>query len=239
MFVDFNRSYSFFSSNLISPSEPETAHQEDKYALSFLLNPEDSSRVVEEKTESTQDFSKSSWSEQEISLLRTAVKIHGTGNWRHISNCIKRPQTECKATWERSFDPDRIGRFWAGNEDDVLRRLVNIYGEKAWVKVALLMPGRTNRQCKIRWRMLQSNAFKAIQHWSPDEDKILLRNQSYLSWAEIAGLIPGRTAKQCEKRFEFLDSGGRGATLRKNSFKKQGWISVYEPQKKQGSFINP
>jgi hypothetical protein len=85
------------------------------------------------------------------------------------------------------------------------------YGKKfvtSWVAVAALVPGRTERQCKNRWRnRLVSNIDPTTARagkWTADEDKALkdgVRAHGGKNWKAITALVPGRTQSQCHSRW--------------------------------------
>lgn len=98
-------------------------------------------------------------------------------------------------------------RVWTSEEDDKLRELVKVYGDKRgktgnWDQISAHLAGRTNKDCRKRWfHSLDPNLKRG--KWTKAEDEILLRAFETHGgvWHQIAKLIPGRTDDQCSKRY--------------------------------------
>lgn len=198
MFVDVNGNHvNFFSSNA-SCSDSVIQPVEDKCSISFLLNNDTVPPVVEERDRQiTLSSYKSSWSEAEMHLLKEAVGRYGINKWKWVAAFTGKHHMQCKVEWEKSVNPDCTSGFWSQSEDDRLKELVRIHGEREWVTVALSMPGRTNAHCRNRWKILKSKQLKGTDNhsWLLSEDKMLenvLKNESIRDWKEIAQLISGK-----------------------------------------------
>ena len=79
-------------------------------------------------------------------------------------------------------------------EDRALMNYVMIYGNNNWVQIAMLMNGRTQKQCRERWTgHLCPSVNKGP--WTLEEDIILAQKHSEIGnkWAKIAQFLPGRT----------------------------------------------
>ncbi|KAJ1721752.1 hypothetical protein LPJ53_003763 [Coemansia erecta] len=106
-----------------------------------------------------------------------------------------------------TFPKSRAG--WTPEEDKLLRLGVGIYGPntESWPRIAMLVPGRTNKSCRKRWfHSLDPALHKGP--WSAEEDSLLRQrvNQYPSQWSRVAEGIPGRTDDQCAKRWrESLD----------------------------------
>ncbi|KAL1739295.1 hypothetical protein HDZ31DRAFT_85949 [Schizophyllum fasciatum] len=100
------------------------------------------------------------------------------------------------------------GRPWTAEEDAQLRAAVALHGENDnWKTVAEMVPGRTNKACRKRWRHSLSPGVKKSA-WTPEEDKLLLElhEKHGDKWSVIAREIEGRTDDACSKRYrEALD----------------------------------
>ncbi|KAL4069412.1 hypothetical protein J3A83DRAFT_3553486 [Scleroderma citrinum] len=101
-----------------------------------------------------------------------------------------------------------VGRPWTAQEDELLVRAVAEHGENDnWKRVAMCIPGRTNKACRKRWLHSLSPDVKKTA-WTPEEDRRLLELYALHAgkWAAIAKQIPGRTDDACSKRYrEALD----------------------------------
>jgi hypothetical protein len=85
--------------------------------------------------------------------------------------------------------------------------VVRAHGAKNWFLIAALVPGRTKRQCNLRWRnaldpSIDPTTARTGKNWTADEDRKLkgaISTHGGKNWAVISGLVPGRTKVQCRK----------------------------------------
>jgi hypothetical protein len=77
-----------------------------------------------------------------------------------------------------------------------------------WGAIATLVPGRTEKQCRNRWKdtLYHSISLTAGRtgSWTEDEDlklKYSVQIHGGKNWAAIAALVPSRTQKQCNRRW--------------------------------------
>lgn len=88
-------------------------------------------------------------------------------------------------------------------EDRRLHVLVEKYGTSNWRQIAAEMNGRTNRQCRERWKYYL--AFPTNQDmWSPEEDELLIAKvQEYgKKWSKIASFFVSRTDINLKNRYK-------------------------------------
>ncbi|PVU94822.1 hypothetical protein BB561_002246 [Smittium simulii] len=103
----------------------------------------------------------------------------------------------------------KIRAMWNSSEDHLLTLGVSLYGAntESWPKIAVLVPGRTNKACRKRWfHSLDPTLHKGS--WSVEEDNLLRLwvSKHPGQWSKIAKRIQGRTDDQCAKRWrESLD----------------------------------
>ncbi|KAG8880706.1 hypothetical protein FRB97_000582 [Tulasnella sp. 331] len=149
------------------------------------------------------------WTKEEDNALLEAVKIHGTGSWNTSPQCQNR--------YTRSLGPSIRRGAWTEEEDELLTRSVqevesslaslgnaNAVNNKKWKKVAALVPGRTNSQCRERWvNYLDPSISK--DDWTAEEDKMLVSlKESGSKWVEVAAALDGRTDYQCMTRYKHI-----------------------------------
>ena len=94
---------------------------------------------------------------------------------------------------------------WTSEEDDMLRKSVEIHGTKNWTAIATLVPGRNPKQCRERWTaQLDPNLTKG--NWNIEEDMVLLNVQKTHgnSWAKISTFLPGRSPSAVKNRYNWL-----------------------------------
>lgn len=102
---------------------------------------------------------------------------------------------------------DRQPRRWSSAEDQILRAQVETQqaegGSKDWCRVALALPGRTNKDCRKRWHNSVTEGLRKGQ-WSRSEDQLLTDGvHRYGSrWTKVATCVGSRSADQCAKRWQ-------------------------------------
>ncbi|KAI3873387.1 hypothetical protein MKX03_012144 [Papaver bracteatum] len=92
---------------------------------------------------------------------------------------------------------------WTAEEDDYLRKWVQVYKGKHWKKIASGLHNRTDVQCLHRWqKVLNPEVNKGP--WSQEEDRKLIElvsKSESIKWSVVAKSIPGRIGKQCRERW--------------------------------------
>jgi hypothetical protein len=157
---------------------------------------------------------KGEWSEDEDSKLKDAVQTHGDKDWGEISMLVPgRTRKQCCNRWNDVLDPSSGGANgrkgkWSAVEDSKLKHAVQTQGDKDWVAISLLVPGRTNIQCWGRWYdtldpyIALTGGSKG--KWTDIEDSKLkdaVQTHGDKDWVALSGLVPGRTKKQCWRRW--------------------------------------
>jgi hypothetical protein len=97
-------------------------------------------------------------------------------------------------------------QVFAEAEDLALAVIVKRIGDVDWAAVARLMPGRSARQCRDRWKGYLSPGLINDQ-WTGDEDELLRREWAMLGprWSLIASKIPGRSEVSVRNRLQLLE----------------------------------
>jgi myb proto-oncogene protein len=146
------------------------------------------------------------WTPEEDAKLTEAVKKHGD-NWVDVAALVPgRTDKQCSKTWRMRLDPIISTGKWTPEEDTKLTEAVNAvkeFGSNYWVRVAVLVPGRTNVQCRTRWvESLDPGINRGS--WTEEEDETLteaVTEHGTNSWVVVAALFPGRTNLQCRQRW--------------------------------------
>ncbi|OHT14988.1 hypothetical protein TRFO_42796 [Tritrichomonas foetus] len=94
---------------------------------------------------------------------------------------------------------------FSSEEDKHLKELVEKHGAKNWDKIAELMPGRTGRQCRDRYRNYLIPGFFNGQ-WSQDEDDLLRVKYHEFGpqWAKMTPFFHGRSANSLKNRWNYF-----------------------------------
>jgi hypothetical protein len=167
-----------------------------------------------------QNENKGFWTPEEDAMLTEAVRRHGK-SWGPIAALVPgRTNRQCRSRWLRQLDPANNNKGeWTREEDLMLIRAVGMLG-KDFIKVAALVPGRTNERCRDRWvRNLDFSIGQELEKgaWTPEEDaKLIDAVQRFgQNWVPVANLVYTRTNSQCRQRW--LD----------NLVHSQRWLDKY------------
>ncbi|OHT06315.1 Myb-like DNA-binding domain containing protein [Tritrichomonas foetus] len=106
------------------------------------------------------------------------------------------PCNDTKAHSKRLFTPA---------EDERIKELVRVLGEKAWKKIAAELVNRTARQCRERWKNYLSPTVKNLP-WSESDDQKLIEliMQYGTHWSRIAKFFDFRTDINVKNRWVLL-----------------------------------
>jgi hypothetical protein len=161
---------------------------------------------------------KGTWTAEEDSTLKDAVKKHNGKDWAAISELVLgRTKKQCWSKWNDALASKsdgttaRKGR-WTKEEDSTLKDAVEKYNGEDWAAISELLPGRTKQQCNKRWHgALDSKSDETTARkgkWTKEEDSTLkdaVEKHNGKNWAaSIAELVPGRTAIQCANRRQYV-----------------------------------
>ena len=151
---------------------------------------------------------KNFWTPEEDQKLTDLVNSYNDHpKWIEIASQMPgRKGNQCRERWFHSIDPKIKRGDWTDEEDQLLIDLVNSYnGHPKWIKIAEQMSGRTNIQCRKRWKLyLDQN----INHskWTDEEDLLLIRKYNELGpkWAKIKDFFKNRTDSQLNIRYKII-----------------------------------
>ncbi|KAI7888605.1 Homeodomain-like protein [Mucor mucedo] len=113
---------------------------------------------------------KGRWSKHEDKALSEAVEYYQFITkdtalpWNRIAeNIPHRTGIQCQARWTEALDPAvRKGR-WLLSEDKLLEKAIQRYG-CCWIRVASIIPTRTQRQCRTRWNQIHTQHMKSASN---------------------------------------------------------------------------
>ncbi|KAI5005596.1 hypothetical protein ZWY2020_032839 [Hordeum vulgare] len=84
---------------------------------------------------------------------------------------------------------------WTHQEDGLLKRLVDKYGNKRWQEIAKHFPRRIGKQCRERWTNHLHPDLKNDAPWTEEEDMVLIEEHKTLGnrWSKIKKRLSGRS----------------------------------------------
>ncbi|RCV41740.1 hypothetical protein SETIT_9G160300v2 [Setaria italica] len=92
--------------------------------------------------------------------------------------------------------PPTLRGPWTEEEDETLKEMVKVYGERKWAAVSQHLPGRIGKQCRERWtNHLRPDIDKAKTIWTENDDIELIKAHKIHGnrWSMIARQLPGRS----------------------------------------------
>ncbi|KAJ0239296.1 SANT/Myb domain-containing protein [Hirschfeldia incana] len=162
------------------------------------------------------DILRREWTPEEDDQLRAAVGLYGEKDWQSVANEMEgRTGTQCSNRWNKSLVPSRkrVGKSnakeakWSSEEDKRLRVALTFFGAKNYNKIAQFVPGRTQSQCRARWK---DSLDPRLNFGSWTEEEITKYNDAVeehgvSNWPKVASHVYSRTSKQCSRRWETLN----------------------------------
>ncbi|KAF8111327.1 hypothetical protein N665_0076s0304 [Sinapis alba] len=83
---------------------------------------------------------------------------------------------------------------WRPSEDEKLKDLVEQYGPHNWNAIALKLPGRSGKSCRLRWFNQLDPRINRNPFTEEEEERLLAAHRIHGNrWSIIARLFPGRT----------------------------------------------
>lgn len=94
---------------------------------------------------------KGGWTREEDETITQYVAQNGVKNWTKLAKLLPgRIGKQCRERWRNHLDPSNKSGSWTKEEDELLIRLHEEYGN-SWVKIASFMEGRSDNCIKNRW----------------------------------------------------------------------------------------
>uniref|UniRef100_A0A667XFR4 Transcriptional activator Myb n=1 Tax=Myripristis murdjan TaxID=586833 RepID=A0A667XFR4_9TELE len=122
---------------------------------------------------------------------------------------------------------------WTREEDEKLKKLVELHGSEDWKVIANLLTNRTDVQCQHRWqKVLNPELIKGP--WTKEEDQRvieLVQKYGAKRWSVIAKHLKGRIGKQCRERWH----NHLNPEVKKTSWTEEEDRIIYQAHEKLGN----
>ncbi|KAF9584794.1 Myb-like DNA-binding domain protein [Lunasporangiospora selenospora] len=146
-------------------------------------------QMLHERYWRDQRSNKGPFTEQELSLLASAILTHGEqAGWSLLASHVPgRSAQQCRMTWMygRTHHVEKMDEPW--NELDRIRLLAAVerFGEKQWVAVSDFVVGKTPDQCRFEWNNKANPNLKRGEWSSVETGQLIERVVDLMSRQEI------------------------------------------------------
>lgn len=145
----------------------------------------------------------STWTTEEDEKLTRLVQNSGQASWSILATYFpNKTAAQLAGRWEKVIDPQLIKGSWTREEDEEIIKYVQMHGDKDWAKLALILKGRTGKQCRERYKNHLDTNVKRTQ-WTQEEDDLLVElHEKYGNkWTKISSFFDGRTDNCIKNRW--------------------------------------
>jgi hypothetical protein len=100
------------------------------------------------------------WTNYEDQRLLAGIHRYGLDNWTVVSEFVgnQRTRAQCSQRWYRGLDPRISKVLWTAREEERLCNLVQMFGDRAWIRVAAELGNRSDAQCRYHYRHMLKRA---------------------------------------------------------------------------------
>jgi len=161
------------------------------------------------KSQPFKSFIVKKWTEEEDELLRKAVELNVSKNWKTIAKSVPgRNEQQCIQRWKNVLACNFKKGAWSPEEDQILWSIIEAHkgqDDDGWDKDAARALNRTPKQCRERWENAM-NPNLCNKEFTKEEDDVILSLHDKLGnqWKKIAAFLNGRTGNRVKSRFQSL-----------------------------------
>ncbi|OHS92979.1 Myb-like DNA-binding domain containing protein [Tritrichomonas foetus] len=100
------------------------------------------------------------WSPIEDNRLLAGILRYGLDNWSTVAMFVgnDRTRAQCSQRWSRGLNPRISKDTWSTEEESLLLRLIQQFGDKSWTKIASLLGNRSDVQCRYHYHQINKNS---------------------------------------------------------------------------------
>jgi hypothetical protein len=130
--------------------------EEENYNKKKKTVPEPTTKPKGKNLKKVRNNKCSRWTPKENKKLIEAYTKYKGRNWKDIAKYVgDKTSNQCNQHWHRVLNPEIIKKPWTEEEDSILIRCVQKYGESSWKQVSQELKGRTDIQCRHRWTLMR------------------------------------------------------------------------------------
>jgi len=104
--------------------------------------------------------------------------------------------------YHESCEANTHRKRFTDDEDNILKKLLDVDGVKNWDQVAEHLPGRSPRQCRDRYNNYLVKNY-AKKPWTEEEDRIIIEQYNILGphWVKISKMLKDRSGNNVKNRW--------------------------------------
>ena len=133
------------------------------------------------------------WTPELDALLEKGVRMFGDQNWQHVASMFgNKSGQQCLQRWRKATSPAIIKQRWTPEEDDMLKRAMQLYGIGNWRRIQRLVPGRTDMQCRERYVNKHDESVRRDRITAEEKQRIKELVEKYgPKWSYLTHYLPG------------------------------------------------
>lgn len=137
-------------------------------------------------------------------LQNRLAMINAIENIKQLQNNLIALNENCLLETVLTKKRKDYSRKFSALEDFLLTNIVNTFGPKNWNLIASLMPNKTSRQCRDRYKNYLAPGY-IYSNWTEEEDIILAKKYKEFGpkWSKIQKFLPNRTSNSIKNRFNY------------------------------------
>lgn len=145
------------------------------------------------------------WKKHEDELLEKAIEKYGPCKWAQIADMVPgKTRKQCNNRWRIHAQGSTGRNVWSRQEDMVLEEAVREMGQNDWTLVAKAVTGKTNRQCRERFKNYVDPGLNRSLYTEEEDAFIVASANLGHGWTKIAASLVGRTDAHVKLRFHQL-----------------------------------